>query len=989
MDRSEGIPGQGTLPTVEEILAEYWADAEKEQKQERRSAGPVEAVERRTDRERSARRSAPEQPRREIRKRSTAGAEGPARSPKRQKEKGTEPDPLVPVKEWGKDLEKRFDALVRRPPQSKKRAETPREERRREAPAAPSPVKPEKPLRERRPAPEEAPPATFSVDEILAEFTGGTPVRPKPPAETEKQEIENSSMPNDVFFVPGHGEEEAEAAAPQEKMPSPSQSRESRVARMAREARQTVKDLEKAPAAREAAPRAESGIDWNVEADPLPRDPSPLPREEEIDPRFALDGQASRRMRYDGRDLDLSPEEGYIPPQAKEEVPFHWSREPEEAEEKETDPGFFQRLLSSRKKPAAKADRAPEEDEERYETEDTPPAPPVPEEPAEESIEDSSRGYAPKREYAEQVELPPEEGEDFPSFGQYLSGQLSSLLLRARGLGGNSIATDEADEEDLGRELSPGEAKRYYAGFIRFQRLRLRIGLALLAVMAWIGFGLPVTGALRAAPVSAAVLLGLQLCVMLLCLDIVTNCAVNLTRLRFGADSLAVLCCLLTSFDALAVAAGAFGTPHTPLCFFSSAALLAVLLSSLLSSRSLRKVFRVPEIDYRNAVTGEADLTGDELTLMKSPRPLKGFVRRAEEMPPDESLFLRLSPLLAALALLMALIVVGVKKSFSDFLYVYTALLCPALPLGALLCFALPFFFGTYRIFGKGAAIAGWSGLCDIGKSRNLIVTDRDLFPEGTIKMGLMRSLAGTRPERVLTYAGSMVAASGIGFGVCFAEQMEEFHCKPLPVENFEFLPGGGLRGIIDGHVILCGGIELMRLMNVRLHPKLGESTNVLLSVDGELQGIFELHYEPKDSVRKALVGLIRSTRHPIFALRDFLVTPSMLRKCFDVSTDGYDFPPYVDRQALSEARPDKRSKIAGVLGREGLEPMVCLADTGRAVYTAVRLNLAVTLAASIAGLLLSFSKLLGAGALGLGFLLLLALLPALAVLLISIFLQR
>lgn len=73
---------------------------------------------------------------------------------------------------------------------------------------------------------------------------------------------------------------------------------------------------------------------------------------------------------------------------------------------------------------------------------------------------------------------------------------------------------------------------------------------------------------------------------MLLCLDVVTGAAVNMARGRFGADSLAVLACVLTSFDALAVALGAFGSPHTPFCLLSSLSLAGVLLSSLLSAEA-------------------------------------------------------------------------------------------------------------------------------------------------------------------------------------------------------------------------------------------------------------------------------------------------------------------------------------------------------------------------------------------------------------------
>ena len=135
----------------------------------------------------------------------------------------------------------------------------------------------------------------------------------------------------------------------------------------------------------------------------------------------------------------------------------------------------------------------------------------------------------------------------------------------------------------------------------------------------------------------------------------------------------------------------------------------------------------------------------------------------------------------------------------------------------ALLSYALPFFIGSERIFPSGAAIAGWSGLCDVGGSHNLIVTDRDLFPENCVDIDTIRIFADMPSEKVIAYAGTMIAAAGSGLSPCFAALMERNNCSMRQVEDFEYLPGGGLRGTIDGQSILCGGTELMRLMNVRI----------------------------------------------------------------------------------------------------------------------------------------------------------------------------
>lgn len=185
--------------------------------------------------------------------------------------------------------------------------------------------------------------------------------------------------------------------------------------------------------------------------------------------------------------------------------------------------------------------------------------------------------------------------------------------------------------------------------------------------------------------------------------------------------------------------------------------------------------------------------------------------------------------------------------------------------------------------------------------------------------MESVRIFADGDAQNVISYAGTMIAAVGSCAAGCFGKLMEENGCSLKHVENFECLPGGGASGIIDGRTVLCGSTDLMRLMNVRIPFRLTDKTSVLLAIDGILYGIFSLHYEPMPQVRRALIDLVRSGRHPVFAIRDFNINPELLHNLFDIATDGYDFPPYVERFELSTPSSGKDSRIAAVVCNEGL----------------------------------------------------------------------
>lgn len=581
-----------------------------------------------------------------------------------------------------------------------------------------------------------------------------------------------------------------------------------------------------------------------------------------------------------------------------------------------------------------------------------------------------------------------EEGYFPPSFSEYLASIFASVFYRLRGTARtDSAATMRDDDEDLGPEVSPMTASKYYGAHVYSARRRLQISVVLLALMSYLSLGGPVPGMLGYLPVTASACLAIQLIIMLLALDVVTNGIIKMAHLRLGADSLAVIACIITSVDAAMVALSS-GT-HLPLCALSSLSLVGVMLSSLLSMRALRKSLRVPAIAQRTySIVGENNIKGKDITLLKTSRPATGFVRRSEEAAPDETMFIKCSPFILLAAIVLAVVICAVTHDYYDFIYIFSAVLAPAVPFTALICFALPFFIGSMKIFSSGAAIAGWSGLCDVGQSSNLIVTDRDLFPEESISIESIRIFADEDAQKIISYAGTMIIASGCSMAAAFSDEMEQNGCTVQPMQNFEYLSGGGMKGIIDGHVVLCGSSDLMRLMNVRIPFRLVDKTTVLLAIDGILYGIFSMNYEAQPQVRRALVELMRSNRHPIFALRDFNITPEMLKNTFDIATDGYDFPPYVERFKITETEPSESSKVAAVVCREGLASVTKMADTGKSMYTATKLNLAITIIGALLGMILVFTKILTTGAISLSFIFTYMLIAALPVFIISVLMK-
>lgn len=511
------------------------------------------------------------------------------------------------------------------------------------------------------------------------------------------------------------------------------------------------------------------------------------------------------------------------------------------------------------------------------------------------------------------------------------------------------------ESEDLGEEMQPDKAARFYDKHIAGLRLRTRIAFVLCVLMAYISYGLPVPGALADAGVKSAVCLIMMISVMFCGLDIITTGIMSIVRFKLHASALIAISCLLCMIDAF-LSAASVSEKVVPFCVIPALTIAFTLLGSVMNARSNKIILNTAAASkHPYVVTAESELSGGDITLVKGRKPLDGIVRRTEEDGPDESVFGVLTPYFVVAALVLSIIAAVISKDFSSFAHILSGIFVCAAPIAMLITFPMPFFISIKSLIRSGSTIAGWSGLYDIGKAKHLIVTDGDLFPKGCVKISRTRVFAGMEPERIISFAGSIISASGSAMVYPFAELMRKAGGGLMPVEAFSVHESGGLTAMIDGEDVYCGNAAFMRLMGVVLPEKYVLNNGVYIAVAGVICGVFEMEYTASDAVKSALEELVGSDRHAIFAVRDFNITPSMLSVKFDMPTDGFDFPPYSERYAISGAEPSEASKPAALISREGLSALVSLADHGKMLFSRIRLSVMLSVVSAVVGMLVMF----------------------------------
>lgn len=572
-----------------------------------------------------------------------------------------------------------------------------------------------------------------------------------------------------------------------------------------------------------------------------------------------------------------------------------------------------------------------------------------------EIIEDSETEYASDDDYE------PEEIKERPSrqpdFKERVLGPIIGLMAAA------AIRREEksrvlrekqaAVPRELPPELRPDRAAGFYAQQASSVKTRAIAASFFTIVLVYLSFGLPALGVLGRSPgIKALVCLILELVVTLIGLDIFTNGLLSLFRKKPGAQSLIAVSCIITALDAAIIAATGNIAVGLPFCAISALSVTLALWGDYLSCKAFTLSFGTAAATENPSVMLSLSGVDDEgSVLAKAKRPVTGFVRTAETADIFENAYRIIAPVLLAGALILSLFCFFGSKKCDDFFHTFAATAASCASLSAIFGFAFPFSVLAKRLAKSGVAVAGYSGAAELGRVRRILVTDTDIFPVRTLSIVDISISEGASPDTVISCTGSIIAAAGMGLAPVFMELIRKNGYTMQRVEDFACHEGGGLVSRVSGNLVYVGSSSFMQLMGIRLPKGAGSKSAVYTAINDELTGIFSIGYKPVVSVQRALVSLFRGKTEPLFAIRDFNITPLLVRQKFRLPSGNYDFPSFADRYRISSPEIEDGGTVVAMFARGGLNSAAGLAQRGRKLYNSLRISLALSLLGTILGM--------------------------------------
>lgn len=501
-------------------------------------------------------------------------------------------------------------------------------------------------------------------------------------------------------------------------------------------------------------------------------------------------------------------------------------------------------------------------------------------------------------------------------------------------------------------DMTPAEAGEKYASGIAGLQRRTVAAFVLFVLMAFI----TLFGGRESASVAflqgtrsiCTALLVLQVLTMACGWDILARGIGTLVSMKPGIETLVTLANLAALGDALMIIRGTAEDVGLPYCAAAALVLAFAVMGTRMGRTALRDSFRTMRgAKIPTVVQMDPELTDLGPVITKHLGSYRGFIARMLQQDPVEELYHKLSPVLLILCVFLALLT-SLISGRGTLLHALAGLFAAAASTTALMAYHRPFALVARKLAGRGAAIAGWSGAEEIIKGEGLILRDSDLFPEKTVSVTGMKVLSGTKVEQVISYTGSMILTSGSGLSRAFDELMRQYAAPTRRAEGFQYDADGGYSAYIAQDQVFVGSGAYMSLKGIRIPANIDVSGAIYTAVNGKLCALFIVEHTPSEGVRSALYSLEGSKLRPIFAIRDFNITPGMLKSKFRLP-GSVSFPPAEDRFLLSaDGDPEEAEPPAAIMTREGLGHYLELIRSGRRMIRAVRRLLAMTLTGSL-----------------------------------------
>lgn len=579
-----------------------------------------------------------------------------------------------------------------------------------------------------------------------------------------------------------------------------------------------------------------------------------------------------------------------------------------------------------------------------------------------------------KREKAEQKRAaretraaePPEEGYDDAQPSARAQRRARGQKMSRKEERAARLAAEQAEEEEDIILRDPAQAQRSALRRARGLNVRSLLVLLLAAAAAYLSLAptfeaLPVPIALDAAenqPIAIGALMLLQFIAIFLGIDVFGMGFFNLFHGipdRSTLVSFAVIASLLHGAS-IVVFDNQSGV-EIPYLAVSILLLYAAMREERGRCAARARAYKaISSAERPMAVYSHYDRTDDVCRAVKGPLgKMEDFLREMERPDTIDRFSMIYAPIALAASIIFALVASVGRGDPIRFFWAFSALLSVSAPLGLLCAFGAGYKNVSRRLLGTGAALAGARQANLLRGTEEVVLTENDLFPAGSIALEALQNMGGMADDKVLAFAAALTDGAGLELGRVLNDTLRERYGAVASAKSVQMVEGG-VAGEVGGHRAILGTAALMVKMGVRMRAgQSADTCNAYLVVDNTLAGVLTLRYQPTKGTYHAMRTMRRMHMSASLAVTDFNISPAMVESQFDLKRGFADQPDPACVERMMDEGYTAEDAPAAILTREGAGPFITVLRAADKLAGAVRSCITLGAFAGVCGMLIVF----------------------------------
>ena len=309
---------------------------------------------------------------------------------------------------------------------------------------------------------------------------------------------------------------------------------------------------------------------------------------------------------------------------------------------------------------------------------------------------------------------------------------------------------------------------------------------------------------------------------------------------------------------------------------------------------------------------------------------------------------------LSLLACTAIAVFAGILHGFTMAIQIFAISLLVAVPASFFVSITRPMAILETRLHMVGTVLCGWAGVRDLVGKAVFPLTDKDLFPQGSIKLNGVKFYGDRDPNEVLAYSTALIGACGGALVPVFQQLLKNRNGVQMKVDTYRNYGEGGIGGEVQGEPVLLGTLNFLQDMGVEIPEGTMVNQAVYAAIDGQLCAVYAISYAKMRSAAAGLVTLCGYRKMTLVKLPgDFMLSESFLRNKFSIKSNRVLFPAREDGILLSRFRPDPSEPVLALTTRDELVSAAYAVTGARALRQSTRLGVAVHLIGGILGLVI------------------------------------